>query len=306
MRVLVTGGAGFIGSHLSEALVARGHEVRVLDDLSTGTRENLAAMKAHIEWHEGDIRDPWILARVMRGVDVVYHQAALASVGRSVRDPVGVTEINAVGTMNVLAAAQAAGVRRVLFASSSSVYGDPDVPAKHEALPLTPLSPYAATKAAGEAFLHAFHQTHGMETLSLRYFNVYGPRQRAGGPYGAVIPTFLAACEAGRALRIEGDGLQTRDFTFIGDLCEALVLVLDAPCADGRALNLARGQAVSVLDLVQVLSEFSGRALTVEHVPARLGDVRHSFADMTRARALLGWSAETDLRAGLESLCATC
>lgn len=296
MRVLITGGAGFIGSHLVRAFVRAGYEVRVLDDLSTGRRENVPQ---GVAFTEGDVRDADLVGHLAKGMEVIFHQAALAAVERSITDPIQVAEVNVRGTLNVLEAARLAQTRRVVFASSSSVYGDVGPLPSQEDAPLAPRSPYAATKAGGEAFLHAYQQTHGLETVSLRYFNVYGPRQSPDGAYAAVIPRFIEACLAGRPLSIEGDGLQTRDFTFVGDLCQAVMLAGTAADAVQGPLNLGAGTSVSILDLAHGIGAACESVPGIVHEAARRGDVRDSLADVTRARERLGWTPATSLADGL-------
>ena len=302
MRVLVTGGAGFIGSHLTELLVTEGHEVAVLDDLSTGRFANLARVRGRIAFEAGDVCDPERVARLADGVEVIFHQAALASVERSLADPRAATAVNFGGTLNVLEAARAQGVRRVVFASSSSVYGDSEALPKHEDLPVAPLSPYAASKAAAEAMLRAYHASFGIECVSLRYFNVYGPRQDPEGPYAAVIPKFMTACLAGDPLRIQGDGLQTRDFTFVADVARAVLAAAHAPDPLADPINIGAGVSVSILELAHAVAAACGREASIEHEAPRAGDVRDSLADVTRAKERLGWSAETSLADGLARL----
>jgi UDP-glucose 4-epimerase len=300
MRTCVTGGAGFIGSNLVDRLVADGHEVVVLDDLSTGTRANLAKSADSIRFVEGDLRDPAAVATAVAGCEVVYHMAALASVQRSVDDPAVVTDVNVGGTLHLLIGARDAGVRRVVFASSSSIYGDTPVLPKDESMPTSPLSPYAASKVAGEAYLLAFDASYGLEGVALRYFNVYGPRQSATSQYAAVIPLFIDAMRSGRAPVIHGDGGQTRDFTYVGDVVDALVLAATAPDARGNVMNIGGGgQRISILDLATSIAEALGFEGEPIHEPARVGDVRDSLADISRARALLGWEPRTALREGI-------
>jgi UDP-glucose 4-epimerase len=303
MKVCVTGGAGFIGSNLVDRLVETGHEVSVLDNLVTGSRANLARALPHVRFLEADLRDPSAVADAVAGCEVVFHQGALAAVARSVENPVEVTEVNLGGTLNVLVAARDAGVRRVVFASSSSVYGDTPTLPKTETMPLLPLSPYAASKAAGEAYLSAWHATYGLETVSLRYFNVYGPRQSPRSLYAAAVPKFLEAVAHGRAPVIYGDGQQTRDFTWVGDVVDALLAAATAPGAVGVGpINIGGGERVTIMALVDLIAQalaWKGRA-TLE--PARVGDVRHSLADIRRAREALGWTPRTRLQDGITRL----
>jgi len=300
MRTCVTGGAGFIGSNLVDRLVEAGHEVVVLDDLSTGSRENLAAAGDAVRFLEGDLRDPAAVASAVDGCEIVYHQAALAAVARSIDDPALVTDVNVGGTLELLLAARDAGVRRVVFASSSSIYGDTPMLPKDEAMPPSPRSPYAATKVAGEAYMAAFHAAFGLETVSLRYFNVYGPRQSPRSQYAAVVPLFIDAMASGRAPTIYGDGGQTRDFTFVGDVVEALVLAADAPDAAGAVMNIGGGgQRVSILELARIIAEAVGFRGEPVHAAPRPGDVRDSLASVARAQALLGWQPRTALAGGI-------
>lgn len=303
MKICVTGGAGFIGSNLVDRLVADGHEVSVLDNLSTGSRANLEGVAHAVRFVEGDLRDRAAVAEALEGVEVVYHLGALAAVARSVENPTEVTEVNVGGTLNVLVAAREAGVRRVVFASSSSVYGDtPSLP-KTETMPVTPLSPYAASKAAGEAYLSAWHATYGLETVALRYFNVYGPRQSPRSLYAAVVPRFLAAVARGEAPVIYGDGQQTRDFTWVGDLVEACLRAARAPGAVGVGpINIGGGERLSIATLAELVAQafrWKGRPC---HEPARVGDVRHSLADIGKAAQTLGWTPTTRLEDGVARL----
>jgi nucleoside-diphosphate-sugar epimerase len=299
MKVCVTGGAGFIGSHLVDRLVADGHEVSVLDDLSSGSRDNLVRSADRLRFVEGDVRDPHAVREAFEGAQVVFHQAARASVVRSLEDPAGVTDVNVAGTVQVLVGARDAGARRVVFASSSSVYGDTDVRLKAEDLPLRPRSPYAASKAAGEHYLAAFGASFGLEWAALRYFNVYGPRQSPRSAYAAVIPLFVDACLAGRRPTIFGDGLQTRDFTYVADVVEANVrcaLVPEAPCA---ALNVGAGRAHGIGELAARVADLVGARVTPRHAAPRPGDVAHSLADVRRLERAVGWRPTTSLEAGL-------
>ena len=306
MKTCVTGGAGFIGSNLVDRLIADGHEVVVLDNLSTGRKENLGEALARVEFLEGDLRDPKAVARAVSGCEVVDHQAALASVARSVENPVEVTEVNVMGTLNVLVAARDARVRRVVFASSSSVYGDtPELP-KTETMPTTPRSPYAASKAAGESYLSAFQASYGLETVALRYFNVYGPRQSPKSLYAAAVPRFIDAMANGRPATIYGDGGQTRDFTYVADVVDALVRAstsVKAPLVG--PMNVGGGRRISILDLVGSIAKalgFTGRPV---HEPARVGDVRDSLADIRRAMDALAWKPATSLDQGIARLVGT-
>jgi len=298
--VLVTGGAGFIGSHLVDALVERGARVRVLDDLSTGRRENLAHLAGRIELAEGDVRDLDAGRRACEGTALVFHQAALGSVPRSMADPATSLAVNVGGTANVFAACREAGVRRVVWASSSAVYGDSDRLPKREGEEGEPLSPYAASKAVGETLARAFARCYPLQPVGLRYFNVYGPRQEPEGPYAAVIPRFFAAALAGRPATIYGDGTQSRDFTFVAEAVDANLLAAGAPAAAaGRVYNVASGRRTTVLELARRVAETVGGAPAPVHEAPRPGDVSHSLADLSRAREELGYEPRYGLVEGL-------
>ena len=297
---LVTGGAGFIGSHLVEALAAEGRPVRVLDDFSTGRRDNLAAARPAPEVVEGDVADPAAVERAMAGVGLVFHLAALASVQRSVEDPAATHRACATGTLHVLDGARRAGVRRIVYAASASAYGVPRGDVQTEDEPVRPLSPYAAAKLAGELYAQAFATTYGLETVCLRFFNIFGPRQRADSPYSGVIALFADALLAGRTPQVHGDGLQSRDFTYVADVVQALVKAAAAPGVSGGVYNVGTGRGVSVLDLVAALNRLLGTDRRPAHGPARAGDVRHSRADIGRARRDLGYEPAVSLQEGLE------
>jgi nucleoside-diphosphate-sugar epimerase len=277
----------------------RGHEVRVFDNLSTGRRGNLAHLEGRIEFLLGDLRDPAAVAEAMRGVEVVLHQGALPSVPRSVRDPVTTHEVNVTGTLNVLVAARDAGARRVVIASSSSVYGDTPVLPKCEEMTPAPKSPYAVSKLAGEHYARVFYQVYGLETVSLRYFNVFGPRQDPASQYAAVIPRFIRSLLNGGEITIYGDGEQTRDFTYVANVVSANLLAAQAPQAAGQVLNVACGEQSSLNSVVHEMARLLGREPKATFCPARPGEVRDSLADITRARELLGYLPLRDLRAGL-------
>ncbi|WP_408897264.1 SDR family oxidoreductase [Nocardioides sp. R1-1] len=297
---LVTGGAGFIGSHLVETLVRQGDRVRVLDDLSSGHLANLRAVQDDVEVVVGDIRDRDLVARAMDGVEVVLHQAALASVPASVADPVGSTEVNVMGTATVLAAAQRAGVRRFVQASSSAVYGDAPVLPKRVEMRPEPRSPYAVAKLAAETLGQAFHASYGLETVALRYFNVFGPRQDPHSAYAAVIPLFVAAVRDGRPVTVHGDGLQSRDFIYVENVVRANLLAASTDAAvGGSVFNVATGTSVTLLEMLEAVCEIVGRPAGIEHHPARVGDVRHSAAECGPLRETLGWEPTVDLREGL-------
>jgi len=304
---LVTGGGGFIGSNLTEALLRAGDDVRVLDDFSTGRRGNLEQTSvwargggARFELQEGDIRDLETCHRAVRGVDYVLHQAAIPSVQRSVKDPVSTNAVNVSGTLNLLVAARDAGVQRFVFASSSSLYGESPTLPKVETMPPAPISPYGLQKLAGETYCRIFHRLYGTPTVALRYFNVFGPRQDPGSEYSAVIPRFVAALRDGGRPTVYGDGEQTRDFTFVANVVQANRKACTAPPeALGHAYNVACEERISLNDLLGVLGELLGRHPDPIHAPARPGDIRHSLADIGRARSLLGYGPEVDLREGL-------
>lgn len=299
-RFLVTGGAGFIGSHLVEALVARGDRVRVLDNLSTGRMANLEPWQRQIEFIESDLTDAEAVGRAVEGVDCIFHQAALASVPRSVERPLDTHAACVTGTVLLLDAARRAGVRRVVYAASSSAYGDQPTSSKRETdLPL-PISPYGAAKLAAEVYCQAFAATYGLETVCLRYFNVFGPRQDPDSPYSAVIPRFVTAMLAGRRPVVYGDGRQTRDFTYVANVVEGNLLAADAPHVSGRVLNLANGRTTSLLELIAALNDLLDTGIEPQYDPPRAGDVRESMADITLARKLLGFEPRVDFREGLE------
>ena len=298
--VLVTGGAGFIGSHLVDALVERGARVRVLDNLSTGRRANLRSESDRIEFFEGDIRDLDACRRACVGARFVFHQAALGSVPRSMKDPATSFAVNAAGTANVFAAARDEEVAAVVYASSSSVYGDSRTLPKREGEEGRPLSPYALSKSVNEGLAECFARVFSMKVVGLRYFNVYGPRQSPDGPYAAVIPRFLQAIEKKSPLTIFGDGEQKRDFTFVADAVAANLLAAGAaPEAAGRAFNVAAGGEVSVNELAQRLCALSAARPEILHVAPREGDVRESRADLTRSRSELGFEPAVTLEEGL-------
>ncbi len=300
-RALVTGGAGFIGSHLVRALLARGAEVRVLDDLSTGSRANLEE-DPRLELVTADIRDLSACGDACRGVDVVFHLAALGSVPRSIERPADSFDVNVRGTANVFTAARDAGIVRVVYASSSSVYGDSDETVKREGEEGAPLSPYAASKAMDEGLAAVFARCYALQPVGLRFFNVYGPRQDPNGPYAAVVPRFFAALLAGSPATIYGDGEQSRDFTYVGDAVAALLAAAVAPpAACGRAYNVGAGHSTTVRELERQIRGLLGGGPEPVLLPARLGDVRHSLAATDAARAMLGFTPAITLAAGLEA-----
>ena len=296
---LVTGGAGFIGSHLVDALLARGHRVRVLDNFSTGSRQNLAAVEDRVEILDGDLTRPADVRRAVRGVEVIFHQGALASVPRSVADPLATHEACATGTLHILQAARAAGARRVVYAASSSAYGNSTAPAKREDHPTSPLSPYAVAKLAGEHYCAAFTEVYGLETVRLRYFNIFGPRQPPDSPYAAVIPLFISALVTGRSPTIHGDGRQARDFTYVANAVQANLRAADAPGVSGKVYNVGCGRSTSLLELIAALNELLGTQIRPVHTDPRPGDVRTSLADISRGRAELGCRPAVSLAEGL-------
>lgn len=287
MKYLVTGGAGFIGSNLAEALLRKGETVRIFDNFSTGKRTNIESLD--LEVIEGDIRDLEQCRKAALGMDFVIHKAALASVPASVADPLYSNAVNITGTLNMLTAARQAGVRRFVFASSSSVYGDGPEPVKTESSGIRPLSPYALGKLAGEEYCRMFFRLFGMETVCLRYFNVFGPRQDPNSEYAAVIPKFISALLGGRRPVIYGDGLQTRDFIFIGDVVQANLLACARPEVAGGVFNIACDRGISLLELLDEIKAVSGNNNAPVFEPARIGDVRHSRADISLARKHLGF-----------------
>jgi len=299
----VTGGAGFIGSHLVERLLADGARVRVLDNFTTGARSNLPFAKAfgrRLEVVRGDIRQRGVVERATRGVRVVFHQAAMRSVPRSVKDPLGANANNVTGTLHVLEAARRARVARVVYASSSSVYGDrPDLP-KREDQPPAPISPYAVSKAAGEQYAAVWTRLFGVETVGLRYFNVFGPRQDPKSEYAAVIPRFILWGLRGKPLEVHGDGAQSRDFTYIDNVVEANLLAARAASVGGEVFNVGCGERVSLLEIIAKLETILGRRLTREHRPLRQGDVQHTLADVSKAKRLLGYSPLVPFDEGLQ------
>jgi len=302
-RYLVTGAAGFIGSHIAERLLRDGHDVRALDNLSTGRPENVAAVRAaapeRFTMIEADVRDLEACRRACDGVDFVLHEAALGSVPRSVEQPGESTAVNVHGTVNVFQAAREAGVRRVVWASSSSVYGDTPTLPKHEEMPPAPLSPYAATKWAGETFGRVFSATMGLETVALRYFNVFGPRQDPESQYAAVIPRFITALVRGTRPTVYGDGGQSRDFTYVDNVVEANLAACTRGPGKGEVMNIACGARYSLLDLLAAIAKHLGVEANPEFLPPRAGDVRHSQASIDVARRLLAFEPRIDFEEGL-------
>jgi len=299
---LVTGGAGFIGSHLAERLLALGHRVRVVDNLSTGSTAHLASVLSQIEFLRGDLRYEDVCRRAVQGVELVFHLAALPSVPRSLEDPWTSHDCNVNATLRLLIASAAARVRRVVYSSSSSAYGDTAALVKVESAEPLPRSPYAVAKLAGEQYVLAFARAGQVEGVALRYFNVFGPRQDPNSPYAAVIPAFLSAAYEGRPAVVFGDGGQTRDFTYVANVVEANVLASQAPAptASGTVANVGAGERTSLLELLDLIREVTGRGLLSTSSPARPGDVRHSLAGLERARQVLGYRPSVTLREGLQ------
>ena len=295
---LVTGGAGFIGSHLTEELVRRGHKVRVADNLSTGNRRNLAHI-AGVDFVEGDLSDMAVATRATEGVDYVLHQAAIPSVPRSVKDPIASNRANIDATLNVLVAARDAGVKRLVFAGSSSEYGDTPTLPKREDMPSSPLSPYALQKVMGTEYCRMFTRLYGFETVVIRYFNVFGPRQDPGSPYSGVISLFATALIEGRQPTIFGDGEQTRDFTYVANVVDGVLRACEAPNAAGEAINVACGTRISLNELLRVMNTVVGTDLRAIYKETRAGDVKDSQADITKARTLLGYTPLVGLEDGL-------
>ncbi|MEI6668782.1 MAG: SDR family oxidoreductase [Acidobacteriota bacterium] len=296
---VVTGGAGFIGSHMVEALVRRGDRVRVVDSLVTGKKRNLRAVESSIEFIEGDLADPAVARQAVAGMDYVLHQAAIPSVPRSVADPVTSHRSIVEATLNLLVAARDAGVRRLVYAGSSSVYGNQPTLPKHEGMPPMPLSPYALQKVVGEQYGQLFTALYGLETVSTRYFNVFGPRQDPSSPYSGVISVFARAAVSGRPPTIHGDGEQTRDFTFVANVVDGVLKACEAPGAAGQVFNVATGGRISLNDLFAAVQRIAGSGLTPIYGPDRVGDVKHSQADISRARAVLHYEPLISLEVGL-------
>jgi UDP-glucose 4-epimerase len=300
-RYVVTGGAGFIGSHLVGALARLGHDVCVVDNFSTGSPDNLAPIRDQLEVVAGDIRDQPLLQRVMRQADVVFHQAALASVPRSIADPESTHDVCATGTLSVLMAARAAGVRRVVYAASSSAYGNSPKLPKQESDAVNPASPYAVAKLAGEHYCTSFTEVYGLDTVRLRYFNVFGPRQPPDSPYSAVIPKFIATMLQGQPPTVHGDGRQSRDFTYVDNVVEANLLAAHADSSvSGKVFNIACGRSISLRELIGQLNSLLESDFAFEPGPPRAGEVMHSRADISRARIGLGYRPRVGLVEGLQ------
>ena len=302
-QYLITGGAGFIGSHIAEELVGQGHAVRIFDNLSSGHLHNLDHIKTKVEFVKGDVRDLEAIRAAAKGVEYVFHEAALVSVFESVEKPFDNHDINMTGVLNVLTAAKEAGAKRLVFASSAAIYGnDPALPKREDMRP-QPASPYAAGKIVGEYYLSIFAQLYGLQTVSLRYFNVFGPRQDPKSMYSGVISKFTDDIKNGRTPTIFGDGQQTRDFVFVKDIVQANIKAMHSPKAgNGEAFNVATGQTASLLDMLGVLGDLTGRKIVPVLKEARKGDIRHSSADASRARTLLGFEPKFTLHTGLAEL----
>jgi UDP-glucose 4-epimerase len=299
LKVLVTGGAGFIGSHIATGLVERGDSVRVLDNFDTGNRKNLAHLGDRVDLIEGSIVDPRVVAEAVQGVEVIFHQAALASVPRSVNAPLDTNAVCVTGTVNILDAARKAGVRRVVYAGSSSAYGNDPTPSKNENIVPVPVSPYAAAKLAAEGYCRAFTATYGLETVTIRYFNVFGPRQDPNSEYSAVIPIFVSLMLRGKRPTVYGDGLQSRDFTFVSDIVRGNLLAADAKDVAGQVINVATGKQFTLLDLIAAINKVLGTQTQPVFADPRLGDVRESLADISLAQKLLGFEPQISFDEGL-------
>jgi nucleoside-diphosphate-sugar epimerase len=300
-KYLITGGAGFIGCNLARHILEMGHQVVVLDNFATGKRENLAEIQGRIELIEGDIRDRSAVDRAVRGCAAIFHEAALGSVPRSVKEPVTSHDVNVTGTITVLEAARAAGVKRLVFAASSSAYGDQPTSPKHEGMVPMPISPYAASKIACEAYLRAYAAAYGMETLCLRYFNVFGPRQDPHGAYAAVIPAFVSSLLHGQSPVVFGDGEQSRDFCFIRNVCNANWLAAHAPAkvCKGQAVNIACNRATSLNQILDLLRELLGTKVQAKYEAERAGDIKHSLADISQAEKTIGYKPQVYFDEGL-------
>jgi nucleoside-diphosphate-sugar epimerase len=299
LRFLVTGGAGFIGSNIVERLVTKGYTVRVLDNFATGARSNIESFLKDLELIEGDIRDFWTVVKATKGIDYILHQAALPSVPRSIDNPLTTTEVNVNGTLNILEAARFNGVRRIVYASSSSVYGDSEVMPKNEEMKPMPKSPYAITKLAGEEYCMSFHALYGQETVALRYFNVFGPRQNPFSQYSAVIPKFINMLKDGQNPTIWGDGTTSRDFTYIDNVVDANLLACEKKAAAGNVINVACNRAYSLNQMVERLNAIMDTDLKPVYGPEKIGDVKHSQADIEKAAAVLGYKPRIDFDEGL-------
>ncbi len=298
-RVLVTGGAGFIGSHLTEALLAQGRPVRVVDNLATGYRRNLDHLQGY-EWLDGDVSDFDVCQRAVEGVDCIFHLAAIPSVPRSVREPIESHRSGPTATLNLLEAGRLAGVKRFVFSASSSAYGDTEELPKHEGIMPHPLSPYAASKLAGEHYVEVYAKTMGLDGISLRYFNIFGPRQDPTSPYSGVISLFINQMSTGKRPTILGDGLQTRDFTYVANVVAANLMAMGSTTPlQGTVVNVGTGERISLIDLVTTINSILGTSLEPEFKPARAGDVLHSLADLNRVQKVLGYEPRVNFADGL-------
>ena len=299
-KFLVTGGAGFIGSNIVEELLKRGHFVRVLDNFATGKRENLKEFEKDIEFLEGDIRSYHIVRQAVKDIEVILHQAALPSVPRSINDPITTNEVNVMGTLNILDASKDAGVRRIVYASSSSVYGDnPILPKREDMLP-NPLSPYAVSKLAGEKYCNVFSRLYGMETVSLRYFNVFGPKQDPNSQYSAVIPKFIESIKADKQPIIYGDGTQSRDFTYVANVVEANILAATKDIGNGLVMNCACHGQITLNELVIQINNLLGKEMETIYAKSREGDIKHSFADIKLIKEKLNYIPNISFELGLK------
>ncbi|HOD17370.1 MAG TPA: SDR family oxidoreductase [Candidatus Cloacimonadota bacterium] len=301
MLYLVTGGAGFIGSNIVKELLARKEQVRVLDNFATGKRENILPYKndPNLEIIEGDLRSFHIVRDAVKGVDYVLHQGALPSVPRSINDPITTNDVNILGTLNILEAAREFNVKRVIYASSSSVYGNTETLSKREDMPVSPLSPYAVTKFAAERYCQIYYSLYGLETVALRYFNVFGPNQDPTSQYSAVIPLFIKAVHSDKAPVIYGDGTQSRDFTYVTNNVEANLLACTAKGVAGEVFNIACGKKYTLLELVQEINAALGKQIEPKFAPERSGDVKHSLADISKAEKMLGYQPKVDFQTGI-------
>ena len=298
-RYLVTGGAGFIGSHIVDRLIADGHQVRVLDDLSTGRLDNLAAVQSRIEFLQADIRDRQAVANACQGIEYMIHEAAWRSVPKSMADPIGYTEVNVLGTVNLLDAAVKANVKRLVSVSSSSVYGETDQMPLREDQPARPISPYAASKLADELYCGLFSRGFGLETVAVRYFNVFGPRQSLENEYAVVVPKFITCLLRKESPPVYGDGKQSRDFTYVDNVAEATILASQTTGISGEVLNIALGEEHTVLDLLNEINKILGLSIPPAFKPPRPGDVRRTFADSSKAQRLLRWKGRISFSEGL-------
>jgi len=299
LKFLVTGGAGFIGSNIVEALLKRGHTVRILDNFSTGRRENIIDFKTDVEIVEGDIRSYHIVKKAVKGIEIILHEAALPSVPRSINDPITSNEVNVGGTLNILDAAKDANVKRVVFASSSSIYGDnPELP-KNEGMTPRPLSPYAVSKLTGEHYLHVFNKLYGLETIALRYFNVFGPRQDPTSQYSAVIPKFIRAIKKDISPTIFGGGNQSRDFTYVANVVEANILSATADCQTPISMNCATHGQVTLNELVKEINDYLGKNIKPIYAEPRAGDIKHSFASIDLIKETLSYKPTHLFKDGL-------